>query len=191
MTQLDKPRKDRWANRRRPLADRLWSFVDRSSFDACWEWRGDRNESGYGRIYINRKARRAHRVAYETAVGPIGTGLVVMHSCDNPPCINPAHLSLGTPIDNVADAVAKGRMAMQGWTNCIRGHEFTPENTYVNPDGRRRCRVCSGKKAGHNGSKTHCPQGHPYDEINTYLYRRKDGGTDRRCRACIRQRAKR
>lgn len=60
---------------------------------------------------IKNKAARAHRVAYELAHGPIPDGLNVLHRCDNPPCVNPAHLFLGTFQDNVDDMIAKGRSA--------------------------------------------------------------------------------
>lgn len=91
----------------------------------CWEWSGWRLPSGYGTLRI-RAAKRtvlAHRLAYETWVGPIPDGLQVLHRCDNPPCINPAHLFLGTQRDNLLDSVSKGRYgvhsrprtAYRGW----------------------------------------------------------------------------
>lgn len=74
----------------------------------CWTWMGTRNTYGYGIFLLpGEKAVRAHRYAYERWKGPIPEGMVVMHSCDNPPCINPAHLSLGTKLDNNRDAASK------------------------------------------------------------------------------------
>lgn len=74
----------------------------------CWEWTGWRAH-GYGYFFHEGKDQRAHRVSYELFVGSIPDGLVVMHSCDNRPCVNPDHLSVGTQADNVRDMVAKGR----------------------------------------------------------------------------------
>ena len=76
---------------------------------ACVECSGYRNKSGYGRSRFQGKKRLAHRAAWESAFGPVPPGMCVLHKCDNPPCINPAHLFLGTIADNNADCVAKGR----------------------------------------------------------------------------------
>lgn len=79
----------------------------------CIEWRGRRFPNGYGHIKSRPLVRAgylyAHRWAYEKFYGSIPKGLFVMHTCDNPPCINPTHLRLGTNSDNIRDSVAKGR----------------------------------------------------------------------------------
>lgn len=77
--------------------------------DGCWEWTGRRDRQGYGRLRMNGKECLAHRVAWELTRGPIPEGMKVCHSCDNPPCIRPDHLWLGTQRDNVLDMEHKGR----------------------------------------------------------------------------------
>lgn len=97
------------------LAERLahygWTEIVRvPDLGPCWEWDGNRTPKGYGQCSIgNRRTRGAHRVSYEVNVGPISPGMVICHRCDNPPCINPAHLFQGTHADNFADMFAKGR----------------------------------------------------------------------------------
>lgn len=76
----------------------------------CWVWRGHKNADGYGIFYRTRtKAEKAHRVAYELLEGAIPDGLQVLHHCDNPACVRPGHMFLGTQPDNMADMVQKGR----------------------------------------------------------------------------------
>lgn len=88
----------------------IWKRVKVGKPDECWEWQGRLNTSGYGQMSIRGKLKLAHRLAYEVSKGPIPDGLVVRHSCDNPRCCNPAHLSIGTQADNVRDAHIKGRI---------------------------------------------------------------------------------
>lgn len=75
----------------------------------CWEYQGHRNEQGYGRVRRGNKLWRTHRLSFKLAWGDFDQELDVLHSCDNPPCINPAHLFLGDDGDNVRDREAKGR----------------------------------------------------------------------------------
>lgn len=90
--------------------ERFWSKVDRSGGpDACWMWTAARHEFGYGKIRVQRKDVGAHRVAWEITNGPVPEGMFVCHTCDNPPCCNPAHLWIGTSTENAADRHAKGR----------------------------------------------------------------------------------
>ena len=76
----------------------------------CWNWRFGRGVGDYGSIYYDHKTQSAHRVVYELFKGPIPDGLLVCHTCDNPPCINPDHLWVGTYHDNLMDAMNKGRL---------------------------------------------------------------------------------
>lgn len=92
-----------------PLIERFWAKVEvRES--GCWEWGGKRHRQGYGEIVgTNHQACLAHRISWELNVGPIPDGMVVCHHCDNPPCVRPEHLFLGTQADNVRDMITKGR----------------------------------------------------------------------------------
>jgi len=87
------------------LAERFVRYLTPGAPDACWEWQGTINNRGYGKL----DRLYAHRFAYQQANGPIPPGLEVMHSCDNPPCCNPSHLSVGTHTDNMKDMARKGR----------------------------------------------------------------------------------
>jgi hypothetical protein len=77
--------------------------------NGCLEWQRNRDKDGYGRIHFDGRYQKVHRVAYQLLVGPIPEGMLVCHRCDNPPCINPNHLWLGTQLDNQRDKWAKGR----------------------------------------------------------------------------------
>jgi hypothetical protein len=98
---------------RTPIEQRFWPKVLRAGADDCWIWTGHcDNKNGYGWIGAGGhygKAVHVHRLAYELAFGAIPEGLCVLHHCDNPACVNPSHLFLGTQKDNIEDMIRKGR----------------------------------------------------------------------------------
>lgn len=106
---------------------RFWSKVDKISgpmhptLGRCWVWTGGRFRFGYGKVCSAKKKLLAHRLAWKDFAGAIPDGLCVLHNCDNPPCVNPAHLFLGTQADNNADRDAKGRqVALRGDRHHLR-----------------------------------------------------------------------
>lgn len=89
---------------------RFYSFIlDSSNDDICWKWTGGKDWDGYGIFFVNKKSIKAHRYAYQILVGRIPSGKLICHTCDNPSCVNPKHLFIGTFQDNVDDMMKKGR----------------------------------------------------------------------------------
>lgn len=145
-------------------ADYMLMIMEDTVFldNGCWQFTAgfelkfkvDNGTAGYRDFSYRGKRWRIHRLSWVLHnKQSIPDGMVILHTCDFPPCINPAHLQLGTRADNNKDMAAKGRYNHQ--------------------------------------KVTHCPQGHPYDEINTHFHRDPRGYIFRRCRQCGRDRYKR
>lgn len=117
-----------------PLSERFWRFVKVGGNDECWVWTGN-SVYGYGTLSTSRgkSPARAPRISWEIHNGPIPDGLMVCHKCDNPPCVNPSHLFLGTAKDNANDCVAKGRLNKKSLLNLQPGargyHGAGPKRT--------------------------------------------------------------
>lgn len=91
------------------LGNKFAAYANIGNPDECWLWKGGISSSGYGIISSKGSHRTAHRASYELHKGKIPEELIVRHKCDNPPCVNPDHLELGTHMDNVRDRVLRGR----------------------------------------------------------------------------------
>jgi hypothetical protein len=114
--------------------DRFWSKVDRSQGPAgCWLWLRKPNKAGRPIFQIGGRSVYAYRVAYELLIAPLSDSAHLHHKCENPMCVNPAHLV-------VTDIV--GHRHLHRWTHCHRGHPLSGANLYVSRTGRRLCRAC-------------------------------------------------
>ena len=88
---------------------RFWEKVVKAGSEACWQWTGSVTSHGYGNLTYKGKTLSAHQVAYKLCVGEVPAGLIIRHKCDNPLCCNPAHMELGTRLDNARDKSIRGR----------------------------------------------------------------------------------
>jgi hypothetical protein len=131
-----------------PLADRFWPKVSRLD-GGCWRWTGMIDKAGYGRIRDGDTGQSlyAHRVSYEMHRGHVPAGLELDHLCRNRWCVNPDHMEAVTHRANYMRGVSKGALAVRTG-QCHRGHEWTPENTYirVGKPNERVCRACARER---------------------------------------------
>lgn len=123
------------------LPQRFWDKVSPEPNSGCWLWTGSANEKGYGEFWNGESNQKAHRAAYERLVADFPDRWMICHRCDNPACVNPAHLAPGTAAQNTSDMVSKGRHvpAPTKGALCKAGHERSPANTLAN-GGCKTCR---------------------------------------------------
>ena len=119
--------------------DRFWSKAEKT--DGCWLWTAATQKGGYGRFRLNGRLECAHRVSYELTKGDIPEGLQIDHLCRNASCVNPDHLEAVSQQENIKRGEAG--LYLKERTHCPSGHEYSSENTYVDPKGHRFCRKCS------------------------------------------------
>jgi hypothetical protein len=124
---------------------RFWQKSIYQPANGCWEWTAKINSFGYG-VFTplldgGKTSVMAHRFAYELLIGPIPAGYQLDHLCRNRRCVNPNHLDPVSPALNNARSTSPSALNAAK-SHCKRGHEFSPDNTYVTPDGRRMCRAC-------------------------------------------------
>lgn len=135
------------AGRKGPLLHRVKRMTAAGSPDDCWRWLGHLNRDGYGQIRDEFGVIiTAHRASYLVHVGPIAAGMEIDHLCRNRACVNPAHLEPVTHQQNMMRTNVPAAVNARK-THCIRGHEFTPENTVRRPRGYRACRTCVRDRA--------------------------------------------
>lgn len=129
-------------NHRGTIQERMASRHSRDDNTGCWNWTGALSAGKYGSIYYEGRMQKAHRVMWILTNGPVPTGLDLDHLCRNMKCINPAHLEPVTRAENLRRSPIMTNQN-EGKTHCIRGHEFTPENTRFKPgSGHRVCKTC-------------------------------------------------
>lgn len=125
--------------RNRTLEESFWARTDKTNNENCWLWNGVKHQRGYG--YFGGK--RATHISLFLHTGEWPT--YVMHACDNPPCVNPAHLKQATHDENMQDKVAKGKQRNQykNRTHCSAGHEYKEGSYYLVKGGKyRQCKEC-------------------------------------------------
>ena len=132
--------------------DRFWKLVSKGA--ACWNWTGT-TRKGYGVFSLAGRRIAAHRFSWELHFGRIpgggsgAHGWCVCHRCDNPPCVRPSHLFLGSNAENQADKAAKGRCRRQNSPTCKHGHALTGENLRMYA-GKRACIACNKQRSLHH-----------------------------------------
>ena len=127
------------------LEKRFWDKVLKTS--GCWFWMAGKFKQGYGSFYFKGHHVKAHRIAWELTYGAISEGKKVCHHCDNPFCVNPEHLFMGTQRDNIRDMMAKGRSPTVGASQVgenNRNAKLTKEDALIIRKSSVPCKVLAG-----------------------------------------------
>ena len=180
-----------------PPKERLMALTEVQE-NGCWKFTGFIGNHGYGMLSIDGKEGSTHRLSYKIFKGQIPKGRIIDHKCHDPEkchggptcphrrCVNPEHLELSTHKENTSKERSCRSLGSYEWqakglaaslerrrllTHCIRGHEFTPENTAISKRGQRGCKKCAKeyheKHYVRKRSKTHCQRGHEWTPENT------------------------
>jgi len=118
---------------------RFWAKVEKTA--SCWLWRAHVDQFGYGQVVLNGRHLKPHRVAYELVIGLIPDGLQLDHLCRVRHCVRPTHLQPVTAKENIR------RGANGPKPECRKGHSLTADNSYIQRDGRKRCRICMARNS--------------------------------------------
>lgn len=124
------------------ITERFVSKIVINPTTGCWEWQGHIGKDGYGKMWGIGNIQLAHRFSYEYFIGSITDELVLDHLCRNRKCVNPYHLE---PVKQQVN-VDRGINHKNCKSHCPHGHEYTPENSYYDGMGMRRCRICMSIK---------------------------------------------
>jgi hypothetical protein len=166
---------------------RFWAKVNKRGPNDCWPWKAGKDSNGYGTFSYtpvdgHAIGARAHRWLIGHLRGEhLGPDEETCHTCDNPPCVNPAHLYIGTHTTNMQDAVARMRLWQLKVTHCPQGHPMDGVTTRKGTP-RRYCKTCDKERQHQRKTldRTTCKNGHPIEGDNILLCK---NGT-RKCRVC-------
>lgn len=146
----------------RKTVERFWAFTEWSG--ACRVWTGQKDANGYGMFYVQRRAVRAHRFAYELKFGPIPEGLYACHRCDVRSCVNPDHLFAGTAADNNRDAANKRRLRRDGLP-----HPLAAEFTAARRADSQSIRIVARRKGDVHGAHRIAAEFGVSGEVESYV----------------------
>ena len=132
---------------KRSVSERFSGKVAPDAATGCWLWKDSLDKDGYGKLWVDGRNVRAHRVAWMLAHGDPPQDALILHRCDRPACVRVDHLYAGTPADNMKDKAARGRCQNQWRGFCKQGHEMAGANRHVTPKGNLYCCRCNSDRS--------------------------------------------